>query len=40
MLREEIPLRKHLSGDCSLLEMKLRLNVLKIHSINSCVFSP
>ena len=39
-LRGWEPLRKHLSGWLLFVGIELGLNVLKIHSTNSCVFSP
>ena len=39
-LRGEIPLRKTLPGWLFFVGIKLRLNVLKIHSIDSCIVSP
>ena len=39
-LRGEIPLRENLSGWLLFVGTKLRLNVLKTYSTNSCIFSP
>ena len=39
-LKGEIPLRKNLSGWLLFVGMQLKLNIPKIHSTNSFIFSP